>query len=452
MISLFLSKVIKTNKGNYLYDAVHNKIIAIPDEVLVEIEKGNFSTKYNNFIKKNNCRDFSKPINFNIEYSAYNIDELTWLIRNKFDAITLSVTENCNLRCEYCAYMPKYLTPMYKLKNMSLEIAFKAIDLLMKNSKQSNKLTLAFYGGEPFLRFDFIQKCIEYCKEKYPFKIPEYCVTTNGLLLSNDEIIDFVIKNGFLVSVSLDGPEKIHNEHRVNAFNLPSFKEVWEGLNKLYKRDPSWFKNHVNISSVQTPCNICEEQYEFLDDLWKNDVLLADVFVTEHFKEILNSKTKASIPKSSISKYTRFGEKSFLSTLKSYHNSIKTEVNTNSIFPGGCCVPGIGRNFITSDGKIILCERVDEDIEYFTIGDVWNGINVDKINALINEFMQKAKKCKSCWASRLSNICFKDMFNLNNEQCKICSERVYSNLKYYLENIKNDKEYITCLENISVQQ
>ncbi len=115
--------------------------------------------------------------------------------------------------------MERYLDSNYKLKNMTKEVAFKAIDFLMKNSSDSNVVYVSFYGGEPFLQIDLIKSCVEYCKEKYPFKIPSYNLTTNGLLFENDDIVDFVIKNKFHMLVSLNDTKRSHDEHLKKILN-----------------------------------------------------------------------------------------------------------------------------------------------------------------------------------------------------------------------------------------
>lgn len=321
---LFLSKLIETENGNYIYDAVSSEIIPVPEKIAEKIKEENFPEDYFEFIKQNNCRDFTKPASFNLKNSFYSDETLKWLSENKLNSITLCVTENCNLRCEYCIYMDKYKDSTYELKNMSQEVAFKAIDMMMKNSKSSDNVNIGFYGGEPLLRFDLIKKCVDYCKKNYPFKIPTFNTTTNGLLLNNDEITDFLIENNFSMLVSLDGPKDSHNEHRLCVSGEASFDKVFKNLNKFYMKNPKFFKNNVGFSSVRTPINRSDDQYSFLDNLCKTSVFLAEVDATEHFEKILKDKIEKSKVKKVQSDALNYDfiRENFLMNMKKYHDKL----------------------------------------------------------------------------------------------------------------------------------
>lgn len=449
---MFLSKIIETNIGDYIYDAVNNKIIHLPEDLSGEIKREVFSEKYFEFINENELRDFRDPIKFNIRsYKLYSDNEFKKILKRSINSITLCVTENCNLRCEYCCYMEKYLDSNYKLKNMTKEVAFRAIDFLMANSSDSNVVYVSFYGGEPFLQFNLIKSCVEYCKEKYPFKIPSYNLTTNGLLFESDDIIDFVIKNKFHMLVSLDGTKKSHDEHRKDIFNKPSFDKVFKNLIKIYKKDPKFFKSSVGISAVATSVNRCKSQYAFLDMICKSNINFTSAKLMGPFKKTLNEKlpfhTKDQIDDTEF----EFIKEYILNSMKIYHNGFNNEGETTEIYPGDFCIPSVRRNFISPEGKIIICERVDDRNEIFTIGDIYNGIDLDRLNKLFDITLEKAQKCKNCWAARFADFCFKDIFDLSAEHCKQCSQEVYAGLKRYIEEIKNNKEIIIYLENMSVE-
>ena len=448
---MFLSKIIETKIGNYIYDAVENRIISIPENILEEIKKNISSKNYFKFIEENNCRDFAKPVKFKINYKFYRDEELKNLLDTSINSIVLCVTENCNLRCEYCCYAEKYQNSNYRLKNMPEKVAFKAIDFLMENSKEKNKVYIGFYGGEPFLRFDLISNCVDYCNKKYPFKTPQYTTTTNALLLDNNDTIDFLIKNQFEVLISLDGTKESHDEDRVDKNQKPSFDRVFENLNRIYKRDPHFFKHNISFSAVKTPINYSTSQYNFLDNLCKSSVLIAKVNGTKHFEDILKEKLKFCNTKKVDEHKFSFVKNSILIGQKKYHNALRYENKSLEISPGSFCIPGIKKNFINTEGKIFVCEKVNEENSAYAIGDIFKGIEFSKIKNLYETTTRNVEKCKSCWASRLSSFCFKDIFSLTDEHCEQCSEEVYSNLRYYIEKVKNNCEITTYLENLSTQ-
>lgn len=71
--------------------------------------------------------------------------ELDSFSRYPLVGMELCITNSCNLSCKYC--FCKAGRDYAQTGNMSEEIAFKAIDLLLKNSKNKKKLNVAFFGG-----------------------------------------------------------------------------------------------------------------------------------------------------------------------------------------------------------------------------------------------------------------------------------------------------------------
>ena len=46
-----------------------------------------------------------------------------------------------------------------------------------------------------------------------------------------------------------------------------------------------------------------------------------------------------------------------LKNMKKYYNSFNGPSGGNKILPGGFCIAGVRKNFVTTDGKIIVCEK-----------------------------------------------------------------------------------------------
>lgn len=449
---LYLSKIIRNNDKSYIYDAVFNKIVDLPENILKEINSNSLSKNYYDFLSENEIRDVTKPLNFEIGY-IYEKEEIEWLAKNRVKSLTLALTEQCNMRCEYCAYMPKYLNPKYKFKNMSRDIAIKAIDIFMKTSKQNPNPSIGFYGGEPLLQFDLIKNCVNHCKEKYPFSKPAFDITTNGLLLSQDRILRFLIENEFSVTVSLDGPKDVHNKFRKDIKGKHSFKEVIKNLTKLYHMSPRYFKNKVSFNSVITPLTGNKEQFDFLENLCSLEIIPIEVMQSDYFSEYLNKVKQSEVTKVEQNfermnySFLRAG---ILKELAQFHRlyTINGQFNLN-IFPGGFCVPGSHRLFVNAEGKFIICERVDDMNKHFCIGDVDFGVDMVKLNNLIDITKKSVNKCKSCWAAKLCNICFRDIFSLTDDFCEKKKQEIELGMGYYLNNFKDNDEITSILENFS---
>ncbi len=447
---IYLAKLIQTNNQTYLFDALTNSVIALPQNA--DYDNNTISDKnYYKLIKDNNLRDFTKYIEFKVDY-PYTDLELSDLVNNKMQSITLALTEQCNLRCKYCGYMPKYLKTPCELNEMNEIILIKSVEMLLR-SYFIGKLppSISFYGGEPLLKFDLIKKVIKYCKNNYLFCKPNYYITTNGLLLGNDEIIEFLIENNFYLTVSLDGPQSIQDKYRIQSDGRPSFNKVFENVTKLYKYNPRFFKEHVTFNSVVGPTTGTIEQYEFLEKLCKMEIVLIDCNITNHFSKLIEKEKLTPVDELIKAQNHSLIKKSILKNMQKYHTLLSAPSFQQYIFPGGFCIPGTRKNFITTDGKIIVCEKVNENEAMYQIGDIFNGVDINKVKKLIYTTVEKTQKCKTCWAAKFCSICFKDIFNLTDEFCKKSRNRIERELAYYLENIKNNRKLTNYLDNLSIE-
>lgn len=118
---------------------------------------------------------------------------------------TLYLADNCNLECTYC-----YEGHHKKTDKISKETVEKAIDFLGKINK-GGEIDLTFLGGEPMLNKQMMFYAVEYSKEKLT-KV-NYIITTNGTCC-NKKDIDFMYKNNFKVSLSIDGDRHTHELNR----------------------------------------------------------------------------------------------------------------------------------------------------------------------------------------------------------------------------------------------
>jgi uncharacterized protein len=434
--------------GNYLYDAVNSDLIEISPKIFDLLEQGLFTGECEKFLKGSLCRNIDNPVKFNFRH-YYTYDEFQWLVNNRISSLTLALTEQCNLRCKYCGYMSKYTNQEYKLKEMPRNIAFKAIDLLATNSHESDLLHLGFYGGEPLLKFNLIKECVEYWKENYPFRMPIFYITTNAMLLGNEEISTYLIDHNFHLTISLDGSKEIHDKFRLDKSDSPSFNKVFENVVKFYKKDPKFFKTHVIFNSVVTSVTGNKKQYDYLAKLCKSNVMLIDVSPTKFFLEFLK-KEKTEKPFRFNPEQYFFVYQSVLNDAVKFHKALLNNEYALDIFPGGFCTPGIRKNFVMPSGKIIICERVNEKEEVFCLGNVFEGLDVKKIRKLLKKTLEKTQKCKSCWAAKFCQLCFKDIFDLTDDFCIKAQNQVEQNLIYYLEKIRPNKELVNYLENLSI--
>jgi len=121
--------------------------------------------------------------------------------------VVLLPTWQCELRCVYCAIAKT------DAREMSEAVGISAVSLLF--SAPTPKLTLAFFGGEPLLRWPLVAKLCEQAVSRAATEGRELDVqiTTNAWALTEDQIIQMKRWNTHL-QLSLDGDERTQNAQR----------------------------------------------------------------------------------------------------------------------------------------------------------------------------------------------------------------------------------------------
>ena len=133
----------------------------------------------------------------------------------------LILTDQCNLRCSYCFEKDK------NPHNMSDETAMASVDFLMEESGPTKNLTLLFFGGEPLLRFDLMQKVWEYATKRADAlgKKINWDMTTNGTLVT-EEKARWLRDHGVKYLLSMDGGKEDHDRYRKYANGRGSFDVI----------------------------------------------------------------------------------------------------------------------------------------------------------------------------------------------------------------------------------
>lgn len=125
----------------------------------------------------------------------------------------------CNLRCKYCFYADEAANrSCASMGVMSRELAAELIRSAYREIEPGGMVSFAFQGGEPMAAgLDFFRDFVNTARQEKPDGVQlAFSIQTNGTLL-NDEWAEFLHKEGFLVGLSIDGFEELHNMHRIDA-------------------------------------------------------------------------------------------------------------------------------------------------------------------------------------------------------------------------------------------
>lgn len=152
-----------------------------------------------------------------------------------FHIMTKPTGAICNLDCTYCFYLEKEkLYPATTNFGMNDDVLENYIRQHIE-TQPTESIAFAWQGGEPtLLGVDFFKRAVElqnkYCEQRQIVN----AFQTNGILL-NDEWATFFNEHDFLIGISIDGPEHLHDKYRLNKGGSSSFKQVMRGLEYLKK-------------------------------------------------------------------------------------------------------------------------------------------------------------------------------------------------------------------------
>lgn len=140
---------------------------------------------------------------------------------------------DCNLRCAYCFYLGRReLYPETSVHRMDEATLTRLVRGYLALPFPAH--TFAFQGGEPLLMGEAFYRTLIRLQRRYarPGTQITNCVQTNGTLLT-PSLAAFFAQEHFLLGVSVDGPEAVHNERRPDVAGHGSHAAVMRGLDCL---------------------------------------------------------------------------------------------------------------------------------------------------------------------------------------------------------------------------
>ena len=173
------------------------------------------------------------------EYQKHTLVDLFW-----------ECTLTCNAKCKHCGSSAEKKKYDGELTTEEIKTAFKQIS----NDMDATKILINVTGGEPLVRKDLCE-VMEYATNELGV---HWGMTTNGILLNDENIEKLKKANMETISISIDGLEETHDSFR----GVPgSYKTIINNIKKLKKAN---FVKHLQVTTVFHKQNINQ-----LDELYK---------------------------------------------------------------------------------------------------------------------------------------------------------------------------------------
>lgn len=310
--------------------------------------------------------------------------QITQCSINKASNLMLLLGRDCYMMCGYCS-----VNAGASNKNMSVELADKAIGLYLDTSPAYPRVTL-FSGGEPTINTSVIKHVVD------KYKGVSWILTTSGIV--SRHFLEWLIEKNVTIGFSLDGPPHIQNFLRPLRNGAPSSEIVKNSIKAWCKKTGK--RATVRATITSDTIMFIDEILDYFDEL---DIGTAHLETLSQIGRAASIETKMILqPPTSqewiagVIKALNWGEKGGkrikIGALNYFFNPQSSSY----------CGPMGGQTIVVNhEGFLTSCsEVVDETSEY------WNIFMIDKIDQALeinkeklgSRYWKHGKTCENCFA------------------------------------------------------
>ncbi|HUW93423.1 MAG TPA: anaerobic sulfatase maturase [Bacteroidales bacterium] len=152
----------------------------------------------------------------------------------EFQVFVKPAGPSCNLGCSYCYYLGN--SSLYE-SGTRFSMPGDLLEIYIRQHMEASTgevITFSWHGGEPLLAgVEFYRKGVA-LQRKYNSAQKKIIngIQTNGTLIDR-EWCAFLAEENFMVGISLDGPERLHDLFRSAKDGSPTFRRVMQGYDQL---------------------------------------------------------------------------------------------------------------------------------------------------------------------------------------------------------------------------
>jgi uncharacterized protein len=346
-------------------------------------------------------------------------------------ALSLAIAQKCNLGCTYCyAQQGEFGGPA---KNMEVADALRAVDLLVGTAEPGARLNLAFLGGEPLVNRKVLRSATRRALELANGRGAKitFSITTNGTLLTEDDG-RFFEEHGFAVTISIDGPQEVHDALRPFKGGAGSYDAVMKRVAPLLKMQQ---RMQVSARVTVTP--------RYLSLRRTLDTFIAAGFHSVGFSPMLSAPTGEGEMQSGdlelmlgemidcgreFERASRSGQRypfaNMVNAMREIHRG------THRPYP---CGAGAGYLGVSADGELAACHRFVGD-EEGAMGSLDDGVDLTRqADWLAARHVHRQEPCQSCWARYLcGGGCHHEVISRGRPACDYIRGWLHYCLEAYL--------------------
>ena len=315
----------------------------------------------------------------------------SWMETHVLGKLTLVVATRCNLRCKYC-YAEGGVYSGYDEQLLTAEEGKDIIDYYLAKGVKLIK-TIMFFGGEPLLALESINEICNYVEQLVKNRkleiIPSFKIVTN--LTHIPKNFETVLNmHNIQLTVSIDGPKKIHDLQRVDMCNCGTFDEVSKNILRYKKYiaalESTYTMNHIHFGMSLNDTRI-----------WLANTFgfqLSSVFVVP----VMNMQN------------LEVNRKEYAKSLETSELTEEDYVVASAFNPKAqsdlFCQAGYSTACVMPNGDVYPCHMY-ANFPNYCLGNIFydTRYSLKTIKEKLPISKNKLDRCKKCWARKFCRIC-----------------------------------------------
>lgn len=301
--------------------------------------------------------------------------------------LILFINSICNMKCEHCFY--------WRALNGKDDMSKEEIFALSRSLGKIENLNLS--GGEPFLRKEFAEICLQFIRHN---GVRQIYVPSNGYFTDRTiKALELILEEKefdlFVVELSLDGMPEFHDTFRVAKDAFKKAMETYDALVELQKRDP---RLRVHAISTATDRN--------MDEIRRLTTYLYDRCpqMDHHNLAIIRGDRKdPTLVGPSLKQYGELyqyirrlwapreeGRYGGIVEPLLQHTKLETIQKQTQVVP---CRAGVLSAVVYANGDVSLCEihKPLGNLREKSFPEIWNSPEAEQLRESI--------ACKDCWCT-----------------------------------------------------
>jgi uncharacterized protein len=286
---------------------------------------------------------------------------------------------------------------------MDFRTAAQSVDLLFRAGAARERINIVFFGGEPLTNVPLIRDVVAYAQAlaARAGRRIDFSLTTNATLLT-PALVDWFDANRFGLSVSMDGPQLIHDRHRRTVGGKGTYRTVARKVEMLlgrYRSRPVGAR--VTLGRGNTEVEAIHAHLR--GELGFHEVGYAPVTSAEDASHALTTAELAEVHAA----FERLGLDYREAALADRNNGFSNMHQLMTDLHEGRrksvpCGAGIGLLAVDGDGELNLCHRFTGS-DLTTFGNVATGIDSARLGAFVEQAIDReGTHCATC---RIRNLC-----------------------------------------------